>query len=207
VVFTHGHWDHVLGWRTFPAAAVHANPTLAAAVAGGHASLDDALDFDGRWYVARPEPLAWPPSVLPVAEGQALALGRAELRALLLPGHSPDGLALVADGVLLSGDHLSPLEIPFVDDVQAYRATLARLLGVLPGLREVIPGHGPRLASSEAAAIARADLAYLDALARAAERQDEAGAAAIVLPRAAAVPGMRDHHRDNWQAALRTCRR
>jgi hydroxyacylglutathione hydrolase len=33
VVFTHGHWDHVAGWRHFPGATVYGSASLAAAIA------------------------------------------------------------------------------------------------------------------------------------------------------------------------------
>jgi glyoxylase-like metal-dependent hydrolase (beta-lactamase superfamily II) len=211
VAFTHGHWDHVIGWRTFADAAVWASPSLAEAVAAGgelaRVNLDRARDFDGRWYVDRGAPLAWPERVRPLSDGDDLRVGGARVRALLLPGHSPDGLALhVADaGLLVVGDYLSPCEIPFVEDLPAYRRTLARLLGILGDVDEVIPGHGPRLFGREARAIAEADLRYLDALADAAARADEAAARAIPLPRAADVPGMIDHHRENCaQAGLPT---
>ena len=114
-----------------------------------------------------------------------------------LAGHSPDGLGLIVDGVLLPGDHLSPCEIPFVDDAVAYRATLGRLLEVLAEVDEVVPGHGRRLTAAEARAIAIADRDYLDRLLAAAAAGDRAAAAAIPLPRAADVVGMADHHRDN----------
>jgi len=125
------------------------------------------------------------------------------LRALELPRHSPDGLGLVADDTLLVGDYLSPCEIPFIDDARAYRATLHRLLGVLTEVREVIPGHGPRLTAQEAIAIARADFEYLDRLLA---THDLAAVSAVPLPRAADVPGMDGHHRDNCAAALRALR-
>jgi glyoxylase-like metal-dependent hydrolase (beta-lactamase superfamily II) len=201
VIFTHGHWDHVLGWRCFPGAEVAASRRLAADVAGGTAlaarNLEQARDFDGRWYVDRGAPLAWPAAVRGVAEGDTLRVGSSTLRALELPGHSPDGLALVLDEprLLFAGDYLSPCEIPFVDDVDAYRETLRRLLALLPHLEAVIPGHGPRLTAAAAAAIARADLVYLDALAR--------GETDIPLPRAGDVPGMREHHDENVAAARR----
>ena len=104
-------------------------------------------------------------------------------------------------GLLLVGDYLSPCEIPFVDEIHAYRATLITLIERLAhDVRDVIPGHGPRLTAGEALAIARADLVYLDRLAEAADRRDVARALAIELPRAADVVGMREHHRENCVA-------
>ncbi len=198
VAFTHGHWDHVLGWPSFPGAEVVASPVLAAAVAGDTAlareSLEQAADFDGRWYVERRFPLAWPP-IRPLADGERLRIGDATLRALLLPGHSPDGLALLLErpAILFAGDYLSPFEIPFVDDLDAYRASLRRLVALLGEIDEVVPGHGARLSRAGAIDVARADLAYLDALAR--------GEFEVALPRAASSPGMREHHDENVAAA------
>lgn len=202
VVFTHGHWDHVMGWRTFPGAEVVASTRLVADVAGGTeaaaSNLGSAREFDGQWYVVRPGPLAWPERLRPLGDGETLTIGGARLRGLSLPGHSPDGLALLLDEprVLFAGDYLSPCEIPFVDDLDAYRATLRRLLALFPEIDAVVPGHGPRLDRSEAAEIARDDLAYLDSLADPA-RGD------IDLPRAAGVPGMADHHAKNVAVARR----
>lgn len=209
VAFTHGHWDHVLGWRCFPGAQVWTSPSLATAVRDGspaaERNLRDARDFDGRWYVERGAPLAWPPleRIRPLGEGDAAAVGGLELRALSLPGHSADGLGLLLadEGLLIVGDYLSPCEIPFVEDLGAYRATLRRLLVLLADVHSVIPGHGPLLTTAAARAIAEADLRYLDALARCAELQDREGAASLELPRAAQVPGMREHHLDNLRTA------
>jgi hydroxyacylglutathione hydrolase len=207
VVFTHGHWDHVLGWREFPGARVVGSAALSDAIASStpvaEKNLAEARDFDGRWYVERSAPIAWPPAIDALAEGHTLAVGDARLEAVALPGHSADGLALVsrADGLLLAGDYLSPCEIPFVEDLAAYRATLVRLDGLLRDLERVIPGHGPRLTAAEARAIAARDLDYLDALAEQVARRDVAGALAVELPRASTVPGMFDHHRDNVKNA------
>src|SRR5262249_6756760 len=136
------------------------------------ASLADAFDFDGRWYVPRSGPYEWPAKINAVNEGDAIELGRVKLEALHLPGHSEDGLALIAraHGLLLCGDYLSPCEIPFIEDLSAYRATLVRLMNVLDAIERVIPGHGPPLAQLEARAIAARDLEYLDAIISAKER-------------------------------------
>jgi glyoxylase-like metal-dependent hydrolase (beta-lactamase superfamily II) len=207
VAFTHGHWDHVMGHAALPGAPVWVSRVLADRIAAGDArtmrSLDDAREFDSRWYVPRPAGYPWPAALRGVADGDRVESAGIALRALHLAGHSPDGLGLVVEesGLLLVGDHLSPCEIPFVDDAAAYRATLERLLGLLEGeVREVIPGHGHRLGAAEASAIARADLEYLDRLIDAGERRDVEAARSIRLPRAADVVGMPDHHRANCHA-------
>jgi glyoxylase-like metal-dependent hydrolase (beta-lactamase superfamily II) len=203
VVFTHGHWDHVMGHTAIPGVPVYVNRVLADAIdaADPRAAryLDDAREFDARWYVMRPHGYHWPTELRGVAESERTQIGEVLLRTLQLPGHSPDGLGLVADDVLLVGDYLSPCEIPFVDDARAYRATLARLIELLPTVRCVIPGHGPRLLASEAIAIAREDLGYLDGLLAA---RDLDAALATPLPRAGDVPGMTDHHRNNCTVTL-----
>lgn len=203
VVFTHGHWDHVMGHTALPDAPVWVSQTLATAIGTGDPRaaryLEDAREFDSRWYVPRPHGHRWPASLRGLADGELTEVAGITLRALDLPGHSPEGLGLVVDDLLLVGDYLSPCEIPFVDDLGAYAATLRRLLGELGSAREVIPGHGPRLTSAEAIAIATADLAYLDRLRACADARDGKGALAIELPRAADVVGMHTHHVENCQ--------
>lgn len=211
VVFTHGHWDHVMGWRSFPDAEVLTSSSLHDVIVQGgeqaEKNLRDAADFDRRWYIDRGASPAWPPlaRTRALAEGEVISIGDAQLMTLQLPGHSADGIALWErqSGVILVGDYLSPCEIPFVEDLTAYRATLRRLLQILPEIDRVLPGHGPALDRKQAQTIARADLAYLDALAECAARGDSAAAQAVPLPRTAEIPEMREHHLDNCRAALR----
>jgi hydroxyacylglutathione hydrolase len=208
IVFTHGHWDHVVGHSAFPGVPVYCSAPLAMAIASGDQKpLDKAREFDSRWYIDRPIPLVWPSEVHRLNDGELLQAGALELRALSLPGHTVDGLGLLlaSDGLLIVGDHLSPCEIPFVNDLDAYRATLRRLLAMMAEeVRSVVPGHGPRLTVDEARTIAHADLAYLDRLAELRNHDDPAAVDAIPLPRAANVMGMREHHLENIRAALKS---
>ena len=201
VAFTHGHWDHVMGHARFDA-PVWLGRRLDEAIAKRDSRvaryLDDARDFDSRWYVRR-DRYAWPEHRRGLTDGERLDLAGSPLRVLELQGHSFDGIALVVEelGLLLPGDHLSPCEIPFVEDAPAYRETLLRLIELLGELREVIPGHGARMPASDARTIAQQDLEYIERLLDVAARRDFVAAATIPLPRAAEVVGMRDHHRDN----------
>lgn len=209
VIFTHGHWDHVMGWRSFPDVPMLASSGLCAAIELGSEYADknlrDAAAFDRRWYINRGASPAWPPrdKTRALAEGDNVQVGTASLQALHLPGHSADGLGLLSpqDGLLIVGDYLSPCEIPFVDDLSAYRATLRRLVRILDEVERVLPGHGPPLSREEARQIALADLAYLDALAECSEKRDTITAQALTLPRAADIVEMREHHQDNCRAA------
>lgn len=201
VLFTHGHWDHVMGHAAFPDVPVWLAAGLDRAIADGapHAAayLDDARAFDARWYVPRPAGHAWPTARRGLVDGEVVELGDRRARVLGLPGHSPDGLGLILDGVAWVGDHLSPCEIPFVDDLERYLATLARLDDELRAVEVVVPGHGPRLTAAEARAIAEDDRVYLERCREAAATGDRARFAAVPLPRAADVPGMREQHLSN----------
>jgi glyoxylase-like metal-dependent hydrolase (beta-lactamase superfamily II) len=197
VVFTHGHWDHVMGHTALPGAPVWMSRTLDETIGKGDPrTLHELGDFDRRWYVPRAGPYAWPEVRRGLGDGERAVAGEIALDVLHLPGHSADGIAIVAReaGVACIGDYLSPCEIPFVEDAVAYATTLRRLIELAGGVERIIPGHGPPLAPAEAIAIARADLAYVEALLGA---PDESAARGVELPRAADVPGMREHHLDN----------
>lgn len=200
VIFTHGHWDHVMGWRTFPEAQILAGPGLVEAASTkselADKNLADAYDFDSRWYVPRTGPYEWPDKIEAVGEGDVIELGRARFSALHFPGHSDDGLALISKshGILVLGDYLSPCEIPFIESLTSYRETLTRLLSLLDEVEHIIPGHGPMLNRAQARTIALEDTNYLDAIADAVASGVREEALTIALPRAAGTPVMSEHH-------------
>lgn len=204
--FTHAHWDHVVGHFAFPGVPVHASAVLVRSVAEGgelaRAALEEARRHDGEWYVERPGGYCWPQDLRGLEDGFHFNVGDLDVEVLGLPGHAPDALGLRVEETLIAGDYLSPLEIPFVDDLGAYHRSLRRLLALLSsGIERVIPGHGPELSAADARRIAGEDLAYLDRLARCGERGDAEAALGIPLPRAAGVPGMARHHRENCRRA------
>jgi hydroxyacylglutathione hydrolase len=202
VIFSHGHWDHVMGHCSVPTAPVFVSATLDQAIISNAPRalkyLDDARAFDSRWYVPRATAHQWPTVRRGLHDGESFEFGRKMCDVLQLQGHSPDGLGLLVDGVLLVGDHLSLCEIPFVEDAHAYRTTLRRLMEVLQqGVHEVIPGHGPRHSASAAIDVAQQDLDYVHALIDGANSGDAAFASKIALPRAANVVGMQEQHLNN----------
>lgn len=203
LVFTHGHFDHVIGSTLFPKTPVWVSPALAQAV---QQNTDEAArnqqavdDFDGRYYVRRAHPFAWPQRMVPITPDTPLHLEDVSIQALLLPGHSADGLGLYipAAHTLIVGDYLSSCEIPFVEDAEAYFHTLTQLILLMPKITQVIPGHGPLLTADQARSIAEQDLRYVEALLTCRQKQDIASAHNIPLPRAAHVPGMIDEHAKN----------
>jgi glyoxylase-like metal-dependent hydrolase (beta-lactamase superfamily II) len=92
--------------------------------------------------------------------------------------------------VLVVGDYLSPGEIPWIHgSANAYLATLARLEPLVEEADHVVPGHGPPVDGTRAAAILREDRAYLEALLEDGEKAK--------LPIARSNGGQRKIHAEN----------
>jgi glyoxylase-like metal-dependent hydrolase (beta-lactamase superfamily II) len=100
--------------------------------------------------------------------GRAVELGEFVVETFPLLGHTADGTGFRFRelGLLVVGDHLSPVEFPFATSPSAYRSTLAGLIEQLheDAPETVIPGHGPPLTAEEALRVAEADLGYLRSL-------------------------------------------
>jgi glyoxylase-like metal-dependent hydrolase (beta-lactamase superfamily II) len=187
VLITHGDWDHVCGIAAFPdATAAMGEETAERVLSRGDEVLKQAAEHYGLEIAGSPR------ADQTFARGAAIALGSFVVETFSLTGHTEDGTGyrIRDQGLLIVGDHLSPVEFPFAKSPAAYRFTLA---GLIETLREdpperVIPGHGLALPPEEALRIAEADLAYLHSLhaavVGAATREEaRAAASAVELPR------------------------
>ena len=166
---THADWDHLLGRYAFPEAPLGCSETTAARLVGEPGAAQRELRaFDEQLYVERPRPLSLPSSQRLDVPG-SVEIGDRELELHPADGHTVDGMALWVPWapVLLCGDYLSPVEIPWISpggSASAYLATLSRLEPLVERAEFVVPGHGAVLESERALAILREDRAYLSAL-------------------------------------------
>jgi hydroxyacylglutathione hydrolase len=171
LVFTHSHWDHVLGRPWWPDAAAVAHAGLAAALARDAAAIAADADACTR-PLGEPWERGFAPFVPDVATRGETALTRGPWLLVLRdgPGHCDDHLTvhLPGRGLLVAGDLLSDLEIPWLDrEPAAYRSTV-EAIGRLVEAGEVetlVPGHGAVARGAPAVRRRiRRDLGYLDAL-------------------------------------------
>jgi glyoxylase-like metal-dependent hydrolase (beta-lactamase superfamily II) len=174
LLVTHGDWDHLLGSQAFPGTSIGAGERTAALLAADPSTPQRELrEFDEEHYVDRAAPLALEPmQSLPVPGRLELGDSGKELELHPTPGHTADGTAYLAPwlGVLICGDYLSPVEIPWISPgggVEAYIETLGRLRTLVERCGTVIPGHGAPQSQAEAMQILEDDLEYLRAVATA----------------------------------------
>ncbi len=171
LLVTHGDWDHLLGRHAFPDASVGAGESTIAQLASDPATPQRELTaFDEEHYVAGRPPLALDElQGLPVPGRLDLGSEGREVELHPTPGHTADGTAYLAPwlGLLVCGDYLSPVEIPWISETGSaatYVETLERLRGLLPRVQTVVPGHGGPIPATQALTILEEDLAYVRAL-------------------------------------------
>jgi glyoxylase-like metal-dependent hydrolase (beta-lactamase superfamily II) len=168
---THADWDHLLGRIAYPEASLGCGESTSRRLAAEPGEAQRQLrDFDEEHYVDDRPPLALG-GVQSLPVPGRLALGSADRELELHPadGHTPDGTAFYIPwlNVLVCGDYLSPVEIPWLSpggSVDAYLGTLERLRGLVERAETVVPGHGRPLSRVDALAVLEEDVAYLRAL-------------------------------------------
>lgn len=167
---THAHWDHVLWHSSLGDVPRYAAPAAAGAAAKDRDRLAAETQRDAPGHdlslVGKLIPL--PATAIPWAGPAA--------EVIVHDGHAPGhgAVFLPGSGVLVAGDMCSDTEMPLLDTsagaglaepLTAYRAGLSRLAAV-PGLRQVMPGHGHPGDAEEFRKRLAADLANLDRLER-----------------------------------------
>lgn len=131
VVNTHADMDHVAANGQFERVYMH--PADFEHAANGGFGLDN---------------------VLPIWEHDQLQLGRFTLEVLLIPGHTPGGIALWErkKGWLFTGDSVQGGNILLSGSgrsIKAYQASLDKLSGLKDQITGIYGGHGPIVIGSE----------------------------------------------------------
>jgi glyoxylase-like metal-dependent hydrolase (beta-lactamase superfamily II) len=158
IISTHHHADHVGGneflLRNLPGVAVWAPPLEAALIQ--HPELEPICLYGG----------AWPPAALrgkwllskgsPVHHliaGEQLEIAGIGFEVIPIPGHSPNMVAVAADGVCFASDGLFGVEtlakhgVPFGHRIAAQLASVERLAATSYAC--YLPSHGTLVAAAE----------------------------------------------------------
>jgi len=161
---THPHWDHVLWSRELGDAPRYAAP---AAVTIAEAERDGILDGARR---AAPDLDLELVGRMRSLDAPAIPWDGPEARLIVHDGHAPGhgAVFLPESGVLIAGDMCSDMEIPLLDTLATdplgdYRTGMGRLASV-PGVHQVVPGHGHIGDAGELRRRLALDAAYLDAI-------------------------------------------
>src|SRR6516225_11808384 len=161
---THPHWDHVLWSRELGDAPRYAAP---AAVDIAPKMRDDIVQWVERAVPGHDLSLVGRMRSLDAA---AVPWDGPEARLIIHDGHAPGhgAVFLPESGVLIAGDMCSDVEIPLLDTVATdplgdYSTGIQRLASV-PGVRQVVPGHGHAGDAGELRRRLALDDAYLEAI-------------------------------------------
>jgi glyoxylase-like metal-dependent hydrolase (beta-lactamase superfamily II) len=177
LIATHGDFDHLLGRAVYPGMALGVAQSTADRFQRSPGEAQRQLrHYDQDFYIERPAPLSLGQvQALPVPGRLDLGNGpdAIEIELHAAEGHTDDGMALFARpfGVLVVGDYVSSVEIPWIHGSLAeYRSTLRRLRPLVEAAEVVVPGHGPAHTSATGLRLIDEDEEYLDALERGEER-------------------------------------
>lgn len=179
LLFTHGDFDHIIGYHAFPGAKVIGSKGMQEHPRKQY-KLDLIQSFDNEYYVERPYDIEFPTiDIVIEKDGQQLVVGDTTITFYLSPGHTHDGLFTIIEsfGIWITGDYLSDFELPYLfDSAKAYLETLqkARMILDSHSVEVLVPGHGQATENKEEI-MRRIELAqdYLERLIDAVTREDE----------------------------------
>jgi hydroxyacylglutathione hydrolase len=204
LLFTHSDYDHIIGYRAFPGAAIIASGAFADKTAAGKSDIVEQIrSFDDEYYLVRDYKIEYPAVDHRMdGDGRTLSVGGTRLVCYQAPGHNPDGLFTVVEphGYLIAGDYFSDIEFPYIyHSSPLYEESIRKLDVILDNhpVGMLITGHGnftrerPEMLRRQADA-----LLYIQSMRDAVSRGDQEAIDSLItgclFPR-----NMRKFHRGN----------
>ncbi|MEK5184497.1 MBL fold metallo-hydrolase [Solibacillus sp. FSL W7-1324] len=146
IIYTHSDYDHIIAAGAFPNATTIASEAFVNKI-NKEEVLEQIRQFDAQYYIERDYPVIYPQIDIVIKEdGQTVELQDVTCSFYRSPGHTADGLFTVVEpyGILLAGDYLSNVEFPFIEDYEAYLATIQKVQTIISHkkIEVLVPGHG-----------------------------------------------------------------
>ncbi|MBC7104518.1 MAG: MBL fold metallo-hydrolase, partial [Firmicutes bacterium] len=146
IILTHGHVDHI-------AALGEVREATGAEVLIHAADAEMLTDPTRNLSLFTGRRLRFSPAERLLADGDVVEVGTVCLEVIHTPGHTPGGICLKTDDVVITGDTLfagsiGRSDFPGGNHGQLIRSIKERLL-CLPGHTRVYPGHGPETTIEE----------------------------------------------------------
>ena len=143
VIYTHHHFDHIIGAYAFPDATTIASKAFVEQ--DSSEQLDEIQKFYEQYYINRP--IRKPSIDLVIQQEETLEIGSVPITFFLTPGHDATHMSLMIEPMhlLICGDYGSNIEPPFIEhDSAAYLRSLQTLQTAIYEyeIRWFIPGHG-----------------------------------------------------------------
>ncbi|MFH1645202.1 MAG: MBL fold metallo-hydrolase [Candidatus Omnitrophota bacterium] len=137
IINTHGHLDHIGANKDFNL-PVYIHEDDAVALTNPDRNLSGVMGCD---YVSQPASMM-------LADGDVVEIGEVSLKVMHIPGHTPGGIALLYDKLLLSGDSLfqesiGRTDLPYGNNDDLIKAINNKLMKLDDDV-VVYPGHGEK---------------------------------------------------------------